>query len=89
MRGEKCKFMHPKLCWEAMRGHECAKKNCNFLHPYGLKNSSNSLKLDDADNQNHRNVPNAWQESSGGQRVTPKNQGLVKNRQPLNMNIIN
>ena len=36
-KGEKCKFVHPKLCWLTTGGHECNRKNCHFLHPYGLK----------------------------------------------------
>ena len=38
-KGGKCKFFHPNVCWQAAGGHDCNKKNCRFLHPYGFKTS--------------------------------------------------
>ena len=36
-KGERCSFYHPKLCWQTARGFQCNRKNCHFLHPFGLK----------------------------------------------------
>ena len=43
-KGEGCRFYHPKLCWQAARGHVCNRKNCKFLHPYGLKPKNSDLE---------------------------------------------
>ena len=43
-KGELCNFFHPNLCWQASGGFECNRKNCRFLHPFGIESASKNFK---------------------------------------------
>ena len=36
-KGDKCKFAHLKICWQAQGGWICSRKICHFLHPTAAK----------------------------------------------------
>ena len=54
-KGKNCKFFHPSLCWQAMGGHECNRKTCHFLHPYGLKPHPKNGNNNDVEQRGVRN----------------------------------
>ena len=56
-KGEKCKDLHPKTCYESMQKKECSRKSCRFYHLNGTKQTYDPEFVTGSMPKDKRDVP--------------------------------